>query len=166
MTKHQVSVAAEAIVASLLAQAGCDVFVQYGANQPGYDLVASRNGKFRKVSVKGNKDGGWMLAVNYMEKGSGNQKKYIKALDAWLSDQDPETMIALVQYKNVELGKTPRVYLASPRETTTHMKTQDNGIGGTTLWEAWTKTKGKSKGFENKIPVEWSFSNNRLNEFI
>jgi|TARA_B100001971_G_C17796869_1_gene337375 hypothetical protein len=34
-----VGVAAEAFAAGLLAYAECDVSVQYGANQPGYDLI-------------------------------------------------------------------------------------------------------------------------------
>jgi hypothetical protein len=40
MEAFHVGVAAEAFAAGLLAQAGCDVLVQYGANQPEYDLVA------------------------------------------------------------------------------------------------------------------------------
>jgi len=40
--QYPVGVAAEAFAAGLLApdQAGCDVSVQYGANQPEYDLIA------------------------------------------------------------------------------------------------------------------------------
>ena len=41
MTPRQCAIAAEAYAASLLAQAGYDVLVQYGANQPHYDLVAN-----------------------------------------------------------------------------------------------------------------------------
>ena len=61
MTKHQVDVAAESLVASLLAQAGYEVFVQYGANQPGYDLVAIKDDRTLRVSVKGTQLEGWIL---------------------------------------------------------------------------------------------------------
>ena len=48
MTPRQCEIAAEAYAASLLAQAGYDVLVQYGANQPHYDLVAN-NGDQRQL---------------------------------------------------------------------------------------------------------------------
>jgi hypothetical protein len=37
-----VAVAAEAVAAALFARCGVDVSVQYGANQPEYDLVVAR----------------------------------------------------------------------------------------------------------------------------
>ena len=42
MNPYHVKVAAEAFAAGLFAQAGCDVLVQYGADQPKYDLIVSR----------------------------------------------------------------------------------------------------------------------------
>jgi hypothetical protein len=39
MRQYHVGVAAEAFAAGLFAQAGCDVLVQYGANQPLYDRI-------------------------------------------------------------------------------------------------------------------------------
>jgi len=53
-----VGVAAEAIAAALFARCGLDVSVQYGANQPEYDLMVARDERIIKVSVKGSKDGG------------------------------------------------------------------------------------------------------------
>jgi hypothetical protein len=50
MTSHQVGVAAEALTASLFARVGCDISVQYGANQPEYDLVVVTHDKLLKVS--------------------------------------------------------------------------------------------------------------------
>lgn len=58
MTSWQVAVAAEAAVAMLFARAGWNVSVQYGANQPEYDLMVSKGAKMLKVSVKGSQDGG------------------------------------------------------------------------------------------------------------
>ena len=63
MTPRQCEIAAEAYAASLLAQGGYDVLVQYGAIQPHYDLVANNGSIFLPISVKGSQDGGWMLAV-------------------------------------------------------------------------------------------------------
>ena len=43
MKQFHVAIAAEAFAAGLFAQAGCDVLVQYGANQPHYDLMVTRD---------------------------------------------------------------------------------------------------------------------------
>lgn len=69
MTPRQCEIAAESYAACLLAQCGYDVLVQYGANQPQYDLVAVKDKRIRPVSVKGSQDGGWMLAVRYVKPG-------------------------------------------------------------------------------------------------
>jgi hypothetical protein len=42
LSPFHVGVAAEAFAAGMFAQAGYDVSVQYGANQPEYDLLVSR----------------------------------------------------------------------------------------------------------------------------
>jgi hypothetical protein len=49
---HQVSVAAESFTAALFAWAGFDISVQYGPNQPEYDLVVVRGPQMLKVSEK------------------------------------------------------------------------------------------------------------------
>ncbi len=79
MTSRQCEIAAESYAACLLAQAGYDVLVQYGANQPHYDLVADNAVRFLPISVKGSQDGGWMLAVKY--KGWGTL--IAEAIDSW-----------------------------------------------------------------------------------
>ena len=58
MNSWHVGVAAEAMVAAQFARYGYDVSVQYGADQPEYDLIASRGDEILKISVKGSKDGG------------------------------------------------------------------------------------------------------------
>ena len=57
MSSYHVKVAAEAFAAGAFAQSGCDVSVQYGADQPKYDLIISKDGKLKKVSVKGSQEG-------------------------------------------------------------------------------------------------------------
>jgi len=162
MTKHQVSVAAEAFAAGVFAQAGCDVSVQYGANQPGYDLIICREKKIRKVSVKGNKDGGWVLAIGHKK----INPTYSATIDAWYKEQDTETIFALVQFNHIAIGNMPRIYLATRDEVASHMKNQDNGDGAATLYEDYLKTKGKNKNFHNKIPDAWLFNESRLGKFI
>jgi len=49
--KHKISIAAESFVAGVFAQADYSVFVQYGANKPGYDLVVSDDTTPLHVSV-------------------------------------------------------------------------------------------------------------------
>jgi Holliday junction resolvase-like predicted endonuclease len=65
MNSWHVGVAAEAMVAAQFARYGYDVSVQYGADQPEYDLIASRGDEILKVSVKGSKDGSWGLTQKY-----------------------------------------------------------------------------------------------------
>lgn len=75
MTPRQCEIAVEAFTTSVLAQAGYDVLVQYGANQPHYDLVAVKENRILMVSVKGSQDGGWMLASRFVKEGVGYQRQ-------------------------------------------------------------------------------------------
>jgi hypothetical protein len=52
-TNGHVATATETIAAAQFARAGYDVSVQYGANQPEYDLMIADSERFLKVSVKG-----------------------------------------------------------------------------------------------------------------
>ncbi len=60
-----VGVAAEAFAAAVFARFGYDVSVQYGANQPEYDLIVVSDDKMLKLSVKGSQDGSWGLTQSY-----------------------------------------------------------------------------------------------------
>jgi hypothetical protein len=57
-TSWHISVAAEAIAAAQFARCGFDVSVQYGADQPEYDLIVAKGDHLLKVSVKGSRDWG------------------------------------------------------------------------------------------------------------
>ena len=81
-----VGVAAEAYAAGLFARCGIDVSVQYGANQPEYDLVIVRGDQMLKVSVKGSQDGSWGLTQSYIKNAD-----YHAAIDTWLLGC-PETL--------------------------------------------------------------------------
>jgi len=74
-----VATAAEAFAAAQFARCGWDVSVQYGANQPEYDLVAVDGEKILKISVKGSKDGAWGLTQSFI-----SNADYHGAADAWL----------------------------------------------------------------------------------
>jgi hypothetical protein len=68
MLGWHVSTAAEAIAAAQFARFGCDVSVQYGANQPEYDLMIARGELMLKISVKGSSDGGWGLSQGQLSR--------------------------------------------------------------------------------------------------
>ena len=53
VSSWHIGVAGEAFAAAQFARYGIDVSVQYGANQPEYDLIATKGDKMLKVSVKG-----------------------------------------------------------------------------------------------------------------
>src|SRR6266550_4514032 len=97
MRQYHVGVAAEAFAAGLFAQAGCDVLVQYGANQPLYDLMITRGGCAIHVSVKGSQDGGWGLMQSFKR-----GRAYHEAVDAWVATHQRQDIIyCFVQFDGV-----------------------------------------------------------------
>lgn len=159
MTPRQCEIAAESYAACLLAQAGYDVLVQYGANQPHYDLVANKGNKFLPISVKGSQDGGWMLAVRYKEENSN----YHDAIDKWLASQREDTVFLFVQFINIPIGAAPRAYIARPQEIAAHMKTQCHGRGHGSLQEDYQRDHPNSK-YNHKIPETWKFTQERIDK--
>jgi len=156
MNSYHVGIAAEAIVASLFARCGYDVSIQYGANQPEYDLVVIKGESIIKVSVKGSQDGGWGLTQSYLTKGKAD---YHAAIDKWLANHGKNTIMALVQFEKIAIPDMPEVYLATPNQIAEKLKAARSGKGDTILYK-YHKWTGKSfaKGTEEKIPESWKFS--------
>ena len=159
MTPRQCEIAAESHAACLLARAGYDVLVQYGANQPHYDLVAEKAGNFLPISVKGSQDGGWMLAVKYKVDGA----TYHDAIDRWLAAQRRDVVFIFVQFVGVQLGDSPRTYVARPDEIAAYMKTQCDGRGHGALQENYRLQRPGSK-YDHKVPETWRFTQERIDE--
>lgn len=152
-----VGVAAEAYAAALFARCGYDVSVQYGANQPEYDLIAVSGDKMLKISVKGSQDGGWGLTQGY-KKGCS----YHEATAKWLSAHHNKTIFCLVQFQNTSECEMPRVYLASPKEIADMLDASAGGRGETVLREyhKWGPQAAAS-GTTDQIPEHWKFSKQR-----
>ena len=162
MRQYHVGVAAEAFAAGLFAQAGCDVLVQYGANQPEYDLVITRAGRVIHVSVKGSQDGGWGLIQSYKR-----GVTYLQAADAWAAaHRNSKVVYCLVQFQGIKLGECPRVYLATIPEIVTQHKVSRRYLGGTILYENYCYKKGAAQGCTDVIPECWRFSQERLSQFL
>lgn len=162
LTTWQVSVAAEAFAAALFARAGYDVSVQYGANQPEYDLIVARGEKLLRVSVKGSQSGSWGLTQSFL-KGAD----YHAAVEEWLSKHNRKTIIGLVQFKHVSLMEMPRVYLATPSEIASQLKKAAKGIGDTILYEdhKWGP-RARGAGSVERIPDGWRFTLERIEELV
>ncbi|NOU05389.1 MAG: hypothetical protein HOO99_04325 [Hyphomicrobiaceae bacterium] len=154
-----VATAAEAITAAQFARCGWDISVQYGANQPEYDLVAVDGSRVLKISVKGSQDGAWGLTQSYKEKAT-----YHEAIDTWLQRHGPKTVFCFVQFYEVQLSSLPRMYLAMPEEIAVWLKNAAKGRGVTTLSEshAWTN-RAHAAGTIDVIPDEWRFTADRVN---
>ena len=170
-----VGVAAEAIAAGQFARLGYDVSVQYGANQPEYDLIISKGKDSQpiKISVKGSKEGAWGLTQGFLEKTKDTTKKrtsedYQQAITNWLDRHGSKTIICFVQFKSVDIHELPRIYLASPTQVAEQLKKVAKGKGGTILYEkhAWSKKNSVGLGTEEKIPDGWKFSDSRLKEVV
>lgn len=159
---RHVGVAAEAAAAALFARAGFDVSVQYGANQPEYDLIVARSDAMLKVSVKGSKDGRWGLTQSLL-----NDADYHAAADAWCARHTPRTILCFVQYKDVLLDAMPRVYLATPLEVGLRLRMAAAGRGDTILHENHTwSPRAHAAGLVERIPDTWRFTIARVEELL
>lgn len=162
LNSWHVSVAAESLVACLFARLGYDVSVQYGANQPEYDLMISRGDRSAKVSVKGSKDGSWGLTQKYLQ-----DANYAHAIAQWEAAHSSRTIFALVQFQGVELNELPRVYVATPREIANRLRETARGRGDTILYEKkeWT-LRAYAAGTVDAIPENWRFSEERVGQLM
>ncbi len=156
----QVATAAEAFAAAQFCRCGWDISVQYGANQPEYDLVAVNGDRMLKVSVKGSKDGQWGLTQSYL-----SNADYHAAIDTWLLRHQKKTVFCLVQFKGTSVDELPRIYLATPQEIAARMRATAAGRGDTILYEKkrWTD-RAHAAGTVDEIPASWKFSLERLAE--
>src|SRR5450756_422335 len=161
MKQYHVAVAAEAFVAAFCAQAGLDVSIQYGANQPDYDLIVKRGARFIALSVKGSQDGGWGLCQGYKR-----GRTYHEAIDLWCASHDKSIVYALVQFWGTTVGESPRIYLATPSEIAGMMKASRGGSGNTMLLEGYSYKKGVGKDTTDKLPEHWKFSEQRALDLI
>lgn len=159
-TSWQVATAGEAFAAAQFARCGWDVSIQYGANQPEYDLVAVDGDRVLKVSVKGSKDGSWGLTQSYLKKGSAD---YHGAIDAWLAKHTRLTIFCLVQFRGVPVTELPRMYLATPAEIAAQLRVTARGRGDTILHERkeWTD-RAHAAGTVDAVPDAWRFNEQRL----
>ena len=162
MTSWHVGVAAEAFAAGQFARLKYDVSVQYGANQPEYDLIAVDGEKMLKISVKGSQDGSWGLTQS-LKKG----RTYHEAAEEWLSRHHKKTIFCLVQFKNTSDFQMPRMYLASPKEIADVLCKEAGGRGDTILYEnhEWGPMAA-AYGTVDKLPNEWLFAEERAKEMF
>jgi len=161
MNKFHVSTAAEAIAAAQFARFGFDVSVQYGANQPEYDLIVANGAQLLKVSVKGSQDGGWGLSQNELKR-AGNAD-YRAAAERWCARHKPLTVLCFVQFKGVADNELPRTYLAWPQEVRTQLQSASGGRGDTILWENYRRgPRAAGAGTTERIPDSWKMTRTRV----
>lgn len=156
-----IATAAEAIAAAQFARCGFDVSVQYGANQPEYDLIVADGGRMLKVSVKGNSDGGWMLSVGH-KKG----KSYAEAADAWRAMHKDHTAVCLVQFRGIAISDLPLVYLATPDEIAIRLKATAGGLGSTVLYHNREWKRAPRAKTIDKVPDDWTMTQSRISQLI
>lgn len=157
-----IAVAAEAYAAGLFARCGLDVSVQYGADQPEYDLVVVKGDYMLKVSVKGSQDGSWGLTQSYLK-----QANYQGAIEVWLQRHKARTIFCFVQFKNVPLDQMPRMYLATPLEVAERLRATASGRGDTILHEEhqWSG-RAHAAGTIGRIPTHWRFTQERIEQLL
>ena len=165
-----IAVAAEAFAAAQFARCGYDVSVQYGADQPEYDLIVAKEDHLMKVSVKGSQDWGWGLTQSYLPKAtkiSGKKADYHGAIDLWLKRHGSRTVFCFVHFGGVRLDALPRMYLATPAQVAKRLRETSNGRGDSVLHEELTWTsRSKAAGTTEKLPSEWVFSRERIEQLL
>jgi Holliday junction resolvase-like predicted endonuclease len=164
-TSWHVGVAAEAIAAAQFARCGYDVSVQYGANQPGYDLIVGKGKRLLKVSVKGSQKKAWGLCQGYL---NDKNQTYHAAINAWKKDHNEiGVVLCFVQFQGIEVNEMPRVYLATPDEVAKRLHETKKSGGDTVLHERkeWTK-RASASGTIDAIPNSWRFSERRIEELF
>ncbi len=159
--KYHIKIAAEAFAAGLLAHAAYDVLVQYGADQPEYDLVIGKHGRLARVSVKGTQLAGWTLASRYVQ-----DADYHRAADMWLQAQRSDTLFFFVSFHGISLGTCPDCFIAIPSEVAAHLKTQCGGRGHGALSLRHTAARGSGAGTTDAIPEAWRFSLERIDRLV
>lgn len=166
MSKWQVATAAEASAAAQFARYRYNVSVQYGANQPEYDLIISAlDGHLLKISVKGSADGGWGLSQAQLSK--LRNANYHGAADAWLESHTALTAICLVQFKCASDDSMPRIYLAWPKEIAERLKAASGGRGDKILWENYKRgPRAAGAGTIERIPENWKMTRERVKELF
>jgi hypothetical protein len=157
MEKYHVSVAAEAYAAAAFARAGYEVSVQYGANQPGYDLVAIKGQRRLLVSVKGSQDGGWVLHGRFKK-----NRTWSEAVDKWRGAQSSDTIMFFVQFQQAAFEEMPRMYLARVSEVADHLLQGRAGNVSTCLMENYQYSRGLARGHTDTIPKAWRCSVDRI----
>lgn len=162
VSSFHIGVSAEAFVAAQFTRYGIDISVQYGANQPEYDLIAHKNDSLMKISVKGSQDGSWGLTQKYLK-----DRDYHKAIDDWYKAHGKKTVFCLVQFKGTKENEMPRMYLATSKEIADLLRSERNGYGDTILYEnhEWT-SKSVGAGTTDKIPDKWILTENRAKMFL
>jgi len=165
MESYHVATAAEAIAAAQFARLDFDVSVQYGANQPEYDLMIDNGENTLKISVKGSQEGNWGLCQSQLKKLSN--ANYHGAIDLWLAGHKRRTILCLVQFKGVPLEGMPRIYLANPTEIAKRLHEASGGRGDTILYENHTRgPKAAGAGTIECLPETWRLSAARINELL
>jgi Holliday junction resolvase-like predicted endonuclease len=147
------------------ARFGYDVSVQYGANQPEYDLMIANGERMLKISVKGSQDGAWGLTQSQLSR--LKQANYHGAAEAWLQRHKPMTALCFIQFKDVAADQAPRGYLAWPREVANRLKEASGGRGDTILFEDYVRgPKAAGAGTVETIPSEWKLTPSRVEQML
>lgn len=160
MGARQCEIAAESYAACVLSQSGYDIFVQYGARQQHYNLLAVKGERTLRISVKGSQVDSWMLAIRYLK----GKASYHDAIDQWLAAQPEDVIFMFVGFLGVSLPAAPRVYVARSVEIAAQLKLQSLGEGRAFLREDMPTHHPRSKSLD-KVPASWRYSMERIDTF-
>jgi hypothetical protein len=144
---YHVSISAEGFVCGALAHCGYDVLVQYGANQPLYDLVAIRGRQRLLINVKGSSQKAWKLTQPKKAAPKRNNGITIpQAYAIWKRRYARNALFALVYFPpNLSKGTAPEIYMVSKKEIV-----------------ASKKLSNSARFLHKDIQPGWKFSQSRI----
>lgn len=73
-----------------------------------------------------------------------------------------------VQFGGIhDVGKEmPKIYIATIPEIARQLKSQRKGFGHCSLHEDYNYKRGDGRGYTDKIPIEWRFSVQRVEQLM
>jgi hypothetical protein len=165
----QITVGAEGIAAAQFARCGFDVTVQSGRDKPWYDLMLAKAGNLLKVSVAGSDDGRWALIQTYLKRAADVSRRrtdFHQGIDQWLAHLGTRAMCCLVQFQGVGIHELPRIYVASPQEVANTLRDSVERLTSPLLHEQYEWTSGGGAVKIETLPVNWRFSQERIEELL
>lgn len=161
VTARQFAVAAESIAASQFALNGFDVLEQAGQARFAYELGVANARGMLKVAVYASVGEYWDPLNTYQT--SSAKDGFSRAVDLWCK-RHGEQVICLVHFDALDLGRMPKIYLASASELAQRLV--EIRIERAGSWQLERELGVDGFVSMHDLPAEWRFSQDRIADLM